>query len=204
MNILDKIQGKLKKIFSGNKNESNAPFVQWIHKNMTKTHCYTCTSNHQRIFENNDDKPKIGADNHPFCECYYADVEQKSVGSISSKGILAPDVYLKAYGKLPDYYITKEEAERKYGWNSSKNTLAGKAPGKMIGGDIYINKERFLPEKEGRVWYECDVDYVNGSRRTCSRLYYSNDGLMFYTDHFKDKVYQIVYNKGEKYEDNYI
>ena len=41
MNILDKIQDKLKKIFSGNKNESNAPFVQWIHKNMTKTHCYT-------------------------------------------------------------------------------------------------------------------------------------------------------------------
>ena len=36
----------------GNKNESNAPFVQWIHKNMTKMHCYTCTSNHQRIFDN--------------------------------------------------------------------------------------------------------------------------------------------------------
>ena len=183
MNILDKIQGKLKKIFSGNKNESNAPFVQWIHKNMTKTHCYTCTSNHQRIFENNEDKPKIGVDNHPFCECYYADVEQKSVGSISSKGILAPDVYLKAYGKLPDYYITKEEAEEKYGWDSSKNTLAGKAPGKMIGGVVYHNIPPLLPEKEGRVWCECDVDYESGRRNT-KRLYYSNDGLMFYSpDH---------------------
>ena len=191
MNILDKIQGKLKKIFSVNKNKSNAPFVQWIHKNMTKTHCYTCTSNHQRIFENNDDKPKIGADNHPFCECYYADVEQKSVGSISSKGILAPDVYLKAYGKLPDYYITKEEAKEKYGWNPRRNTLAGKAPGKMIGGDVYNNNDLKLPQKEGRIWYECDVDYESGKRNN-KRLYYSNDGLMFYSESHNDtEVIQI-------------
>lgn len=187
MSVLDKIQGKLKKIFSGNKNESNAPFVQWIHKNIAKTHCFTCTSNHQRIFENNDDKPTIGADNHPFCECYYADVEQKSVGSISSKGILAPDVYLKAYGKLPDYYITKEEA-MKLGWKQGKN-LAHFAPGKMIGGDIYKNKPPMLPQKEGRIWYECDVDYeIN--KRNSKRLYYSNDGLMFYSpDHGRTFYY---------------
>lgn len=105
---------------------------------------------------------------------------------------MAPDVYLKAYGKLPDYYITKEEAKEKYGWNPRRNTLAGKTPGKMIGGDVYNNNDLKLPQKEGRIWYECDVDYVSGNRGTCSRLYYSNDGLMFYTDHFKDKVYQIV------------
>ena len=93
---------------------------------------------------------------------------------------------------MPDYYITKEEAKEKYGWIQGKNTIAGKAPGKMIGGDIFKNREHMLPEKEGRVWYECDVDYVSGNRGACSRLYYSNDGLMFYTDHFKDKVYQII------------
>ena len=157
-----------------------------------KTHCFTCESNHLRVFENNVSKPKIGKDNHPFCECFYEDVEQKSVGSISNKGIQSPDVYLKAYGKLPDYYITKEEAKEKYGWIQGKNTISGKAPGKMIGGNVYYNDERRLPEKEGRIWYECDVDYVSGNRGTCSRLYYSNDGLMFYTDHFKDKVYQII------------
>ena len=197
MSVFDSLIETLNKIITKIEYESksskiNFQFVQWIHKNITKTHCYTCTSNHQRVFENNDDKPKIGVDNHPFCECYYADVEQKTVGSISSKGILAPDVYLKAYGKLPDYYITKEEAKEKYGWNPRRNTLAGKAPGKMIGGDVYNNNDLKLPQKEGRIWYECDVDYVSGNRGTCSRLYYSNDGLMFYTDHFKDKVYQIV------------
>ena len=192
MSILEDIKSKLKRIFGGETYDSGSQFLQWKHRNMRKTHCFTCEFNHLRIFANDKDKPRIGNDNHPFCECFYEDVEQKSVGSISNKGIQSPDVYQKAYGKLPDYYITKEEAKEKYGWIQGKNTLAGKAPGKMIGGDIYYNDERKLPEKEGRIWYECDVDYVSGNRGTCSRLYYSNDGLMFYTDHFKDKVYQII------------
>ena len=92
---------------------------------------------------------------------------------------------------MPDYYITKEEAKEKYGWIQGKNTMAGKAPGKMIGGDIYNNDERKLPKKEGRIWYECDVDYeIN--KRNSKRLYYSNDGLMFYSpDHGKSTFYHI-------------
>lgn len=190
MNIFDTIQQKLKKMFSGEDYESGAQFLQWVHKNLRKTHCFTCESNHKRIFENNQDKPPIGTQNHPYCECYYDDIEQKPVGSISNKGILSPDVYLKAYGKLLDYYITKEEAMT-LGWSQGKN-LAHFAPGKMIGGDVFKNNPSKLPQKDGRIWYECDVDYVEGGRRNCSRLYYSNDGLMFYTDHFNDKVYQIL------------
>ena len=106
-------------------------------------------------------------------------------------GDLAPDVYLKKYGKLPDYYITKEEAIEKYGWKKGKNTVAGKAPGKMIGGDPFDNKNHILPEKEGRQWYECDVDYKDGKRND-KRLYYSNDGLMFYSEsHDEREVIQI-------------
>ena len=56
--------------------------------------------NDRRIFENNNEKPLIGPDNHMFCECKYVDVQQKSIGSISGKGILSPDVYLSAYNKL--------------------------------------------------------------------------------------------------------
>jgi len=66
-------------------------------------------------------------------------------GSISNKGFRAPDVYLKAYGKLPDYYITKEEAY-KLGWEPGKN-LAHFAPGKMIGGEPYLNKKGYLQKK---------------------------------------------------------
>ena len=189
MSILDTIQAKLKRMFSGEQLESGAQFLQWFHKNMTKTHCFTCTSNHQRIFENTQDKPAIGKYNHLLCECYYKDVEQKSVGSISNKGILSPDVYLKAYGILPDYYITKEEA-RALGWSEGKN-LAHFAPGKMLGGGEYNNRNHVLPEKEGRIWYECDVDY-EGPKRNKKRLYYSNDGLMFYTESHHDYEVKLI------------
>ena len=43
-----------------------------------------------------------------------------------------------------------------------------------------INNKGILPEKDGRIWYECDVDYVSRLRNSL-RLYYSNDGLMFYS-----------------------
>lgn len=191
MSILEDIKSKLKRMFSGESFESGAQFLQWKHLNLRRTHCYLCEFNHLRIFENDQTKPPIGKDNHLFCECFYDDVEQKSVGSISNKGLQSPDVYLKTYGKLPDYYITTEEAIEKYGWNPRRNTIAGKCPGKMIGGDVFDNREHILPEKEGRIWYECDVDYESG-RRNMKRLYYSNDGLMFYTEtHNEREVIQI-------------
>ncbi len=125
---------------------------------------------------------------HPNCDCYYQDVQTKALGSISDKKP-SPDVWLKLFGKLPDYYITKTEAE-KLGWGKGKK-LSAFANGKMIGGDIYKNKKHILPEKEGRVWYECDINYFSG-RRNELRLYYSNDGLMFYsTTHLDGNV--IVY-----------
>lgn len=131
---------------------------------------------------------------HPYCDCYYEKVETKPAGSISKKGTEAPDVWLKLFGKLPDYYITEQEAREVYGWKRGKNTIAGKAPGKMIGGEVYRNTEHILPEKEGRIWYHCDVDYETGDRNDL-RLYYSNDGLMFYSPtHLEGEVivYQIT------------
>lgn len=157
-------------------------FVKWAHPDLRVTHCFNCVYNDRRIFEKKN-SPPIGKKNHLFCECYYEYIRQKAFGTISNKGAESPDIYLKVYGRLPDYYVTKQEAEEIYGWDSSKNTLAGKAPGKMIGGDIYGNIPPFLPEKDGRIWRECDIDYTEG-RRNMKRLYYSSDGLMFYSpDH---------------------
>ncbi len=78
------------------------------------------------------------------------------------------------------YYITKEDAI-KLGWKSWLGNLDSVAPGKMIGGNIFANREGKLPEAPGRVWYECDIDY-NGGYRNNYRLIYSNDGLIFKTD----------------------
>ena len=52
-------------------------------------------------------------------------------------------------------------------------------------GDRFGNREGCLPEVEGRVWYECDVNYAGGFRGA-KRLLYSNDGLIYYTnDHYE-------------------
>ncbi|MBR3885329.1 MAG: hypothetical protein IKJ33_02560 [Clostridia bacterium] len=195
MGIFDKFNSLVLSYFKQDADLSGARFIQYIHNSLNtnvKSHCLNCISNDKRIFENDGKQAPIGEENHPRCHCYYEKVESLLAGNISLKGEFAPDVYLKKYGKLPDYYITKQEAAEKYGWNSRRNTLAGKAPGKMIGGDVFKNIPPLLPQKNGRIWYECDVDYISGNRGTCSRLYYSNDGLMFYTDHFKNKPYQII------------
>ncbi len=95
--------------------------------------------------------------------------------------------YLSIYGELPFNYITKSEAEA-MGWKDEYDTVAQAAPGMSIGGDKFGNYEGLLPEKDGRQYYECDIDYTSGSRNA-RRIIYSNDGLIFYTDdHYESFV----------------
>ena len=92
--------------------------------------------------------------------------------------------YIHEHGELPDFYITKKEAAE-LGWVASKGNLWEVAPGKSIGGDSFGNREGLLPNKKGRKWFECDIDY-QGGRRGQKRIVYSNDGLIYYTsDHYK-------------------
>ena len=188
MNALDEFRNLLYKLLYVNKTD----FVQYHHIGTCSNPCMDCFNKDKRIFENNNQKPPVGLANHPHCHCFYTNVPTKRAGEISNKGILAPDVYLKTYGHLPAYYITKEEATE-LGWSPGKN-LSHFAPGKMIGGDIYNNKKHILPEKEGRIWYECDVDYTE-LKRNSLRLYYSNDGLMFYSPDHLENEFQIYYVK---------
>ncbi len=93
-------------------------------------------------------------------------------------------LYLHLYGRLPDNYITKKEAQN-LGWDSKKGNLDQVAPGMSIGGSHFGNYEGLLPEKKGRKYYECDLEY-EGGYRGAKRLIYSNDGLIFYTeDHYQ-------------------
>ena len=103
-------------------------------------------------------------------------------GEYSSKEQVA--AYLNEFGHLPGNYITKREAED-LGWVSSEGNLWDVAPGKSIGGSRFGNYEKLLPEKKGRKYYECDIDF-DGTYRGPKRIIYSNDGLIFYTeDHYK-------------------
>lgn len=92
--------------------------------------------------------------------------------------------HLMEHQKLPDNFITKAEA-RKLGWNPQKGNLDEVAPGKSIGGDVFHNRERKLPDKKGRTWYEADIHYKGGPRGKY-RILYSNDGFIYKTeDHYK-------------------
>lgn len=64
-------------------------------------------------------------------------------------------------------------------------------PGASIGGDIYRNDDNKLPQVDGRIWYEADIDYESGFRNN-SRILYSNDGLIFATyDHYQT-FYEVL------------
>lgn len=103
-------------------------------------------------------------------------------GSYTSKDEVA--LYLHMYGHLPSNFITKKEAEAA-GWISKEGNLWEVASGKSIGGSRFGNYEGHLPDKKGRTWYECDINF-DGSYRGAERIVYSSDGLIYYTaDHYK-------------------
>jgi ribonuclease T1 len=90
---------------------------------------------------------------------------------------------LRQDGRLPDRYVTKNEASRA-GWRPGDD-LCRAAPGKAIGGDRFGNRERRLPIASGRTWYEADLDFACG-KRGAKRLVWSSDGLIFVTtDHYQ-------------------
>jgi guanyl-specific ribonuclease Sa len=88
--------------------------------------------------------------------------------------------YLQVYGRLPDNYLTKQEAAE-LGWEASLGNLWKVTDQMSIGGDRFGNREGLLPDAEGRIWYECDVNYQGGFRGA-ERLVFSNDGLIYYSD----------------------
>ena len=100
-------------------------------------------------------------------------------------------LYLHVHGHLPENYITKDEA-RELGWEGGSVEVY--APGYAIGGDVFGNREGILPEEQGRVYYECDVDTKGEDSRGAHRLVYSSDGLIYYTaDHYE--TFKLLYGE---------
>ena len=92
--------------------------------------------------------------------------------------------YLFEHGKLPDNFLTKPEA-KELGWDSRYNYVSDVAPGMSLGGDYFGNYQGKLPKAKGRKYYEADC-YYTGGKRNESRIIYSNDGHVWYTDdHYK-------------------
>ena len=96
-------------------------------------------------------------------------------GSYTSKDDVA--LYLYTYGKLPENFITKNDAKA-LGWEGG--SLEPFAPGKCIGGDRFGNYEGILPK--GKNYQECDIDTLGQKSRGAKRIVFSDDGYIYYTD----------------------
>ena len=151
--------------------------------------CLFCSSRHGKIYAANemiDFEPPV----HDNCRCEINYMKAVFKGYATLRGQNGADYWLVQYGTLPEYYFTKEEAKQQ-GWKAIAGNLADVAPGMMIGGDVYKNRDGHLPEASGRIWYEADINYTAGFR-TRHRILYSNDGLVFVTyDHY-DTFYEII------------
>ena len=149
--------------------------------------CEDCRTKHGKIYSFNEERYQ---GEHERCRCFIAPMRTKEVGSATDKGFDGADAWLVYRNRLPDYYVTKEEAITAT-WKSKKGNLAEVLPKKMIGGNIFKNKRNLLPEKEGRIWYEADFDYTSGYRNT-HRILYSNDGLIFISYDHAQTFYELV------------
>ena len=134
--------------------------------------------------------PKDEADVHRRRSADY-EASQSQNPAANSKNQLADEpcisrecvsAHIRRTGSLPQNFITKKQAGE-LGWQGGD--LWRYARGKSIGGDRFGNFERRLPDKKGRIWRECDIEYRGGARGA-KRLIFSNDGLIFYTaDHYE-------------------
>lgn len=130
-----------------------------------------------------EDGPEVEPEQEPETELLPED------GTYTTKDEVA--LYIFQYGRLPDNFITKREAEA-LGWPGGD--LEPYAPGKCIGGNRFGNYEGRLPEKEGRRYTECDIDTLGKRSRGAKRIVFSNDGLIYYTeDHYE--TFELLYGE---------
>ncbi len=128
---------------------------------------------------------------HLYCRCRIEYMRALYPGEATENKYQGADYYLYKYSRLPDYYIDSVSALL-LGWSPKKGNLDKVAPNKMLYGGIYKNYNNKLPTAKGRIWYEADINYIQGFRGS-HRILYSNDDLIFVTyDHYQTFVEIIL------------
>lgn len=161
--------------------ESNN-YKNWIAVLDLRT-CFECRNRHGMIWLITD-TPEKEPPLHTNCRCDIITMKSIRAGTATISGKNGADWLLKYDSKLPEYYITKEDAIKK-GYHPILGNLSRIAPGKSITNGEYYNRNGHLPKADGRIWYEADINYKYGYRNS-QRIIWSNDGLIFVTfDHYK-------------------
>lgn len=162
-------------------------YKHWVSTEDTKR-CSVCLLYHGKIWyvlQKPDPEPPL----HFRCRCRIEAMRSVKAGTATIKGFRGADWMLKYRDKLPDYYISKEDAILQ-GWKPGESP-SNIIPGRTITVGIYKNYDGRLPQQDGRVWQEADINYVEGKRNK-QRVLWSNDGLVFVTyDHYHT-FYEII------------
>ncbi len=155
-------------------------YKHWV-ANLDPKTCFECKSKHGQIYELQEEvvpSPPL----HPNCRCEIEVMRAIAAGNATKDGVNGADFWLKYFGRLPDYYVSEQEAKNA-GWSRGKPPRRY-VPGNMLTRGKYENENGHLPQKPGRIWYEADINYCEGRRNT-HRILWSNDGLIFVTyDHY--------------------
>lgn len=123
--------------------------TRWLERKSIKDErrCKPCEEEHGKIIPVRE-QSNYHIELHQNCRCYFAPMTVIEVGYATKDGINGADYWLYYKHKLPEYYITKEQAEE-LGWKRKQGNLSDVAPGKMIGGVPYKNKNGKLPMSNG-------------------------------------------------------
>lgn len=151
--------------------------------------CIRCRKMHGKIYLLNEyvyPYPPL----HPNCRCKIEYLKALFAGTATNNESNGADWWLKNFGKLPPNYISPHYAAEN-GWDPKQGNLHDVLPSMMIFGGIYENKNGHLPSALGRIWYEADINYTSGYRKT-DRIVFSNDGLIFVTYNHYETFYEIV------------
>lgn len=150
--------------------------------------CLECANRHGKIWLIAE-TPYPEPPTHPNCRCTIELMQAITAGTATINGVDGADWKLKYEGKLPNYYITKQDL-KSLGWRKGK-TISDFISGKLLTKGVYHNANGHLPQKTERVWYEADINYTHG-KRNGQRILWSNDGLLFVTyDHY-ETFYEIT------------
>ena len=162
-------------------------YKHWISQK-DERRCVDCKDLHGKIWPLDED-PEPEPALHTNCRCVIEPMESIKAGTATINKTDGADWTLKQEEELPDYYITIEDIYN-LGWEKGMNPI-DYAPGKMITGGIYQNRNGHLPQKDERTWHEADINYRQGKRNS-QRIVWSNDGLIFVTyDHY-ETFHEIV------------
>ena len=165
----------------------SSKYKNWVTILDIKT-CFICRSMHGKIWDIAA-KPEKEPPVHPNCRCEIKKMITVKSGTATINKTDGADWQLKYNNKLPDYYISENDL-RALNWKHGK-WPSNFANGKMLTKGVYDNDDDHLPQKNGREWYEADINYKIG-KRNGQRIVWSNDGLIFVTyDHYKT-FYEII------------